>query len=103
MLIAIAVTLVVFYYVVRAACISANNITSQGTQAWQAGKRAGGLYLDNLGRINGGLGVLSPHSDAEKERLRDLKDSNEELWASDGDPEWVMTELEKINEEVRKF
>lgn len=67
------------------------------------GNARGDYILDNLGRINEGLGVLSHHSDSEKERLRELKKYNESLGASDQNLDRVVAELEKINDEVRSF
>lgn len=101
--ISIIAVLVVLYLVVRAASSAAINSSRQGAGEKRAWNRAGGLYLDNLGRINEGLGILSPRSDSEKERLRELKQINEKLSESKKEPEWVVTELEKINDEVRSF
>lgn len=97
----ISVTLLLLYFVVRSATYSAIEKSRLGERKYRMKSRAGGLYLDNLGRINEGLGILSPRSDNEKDRLLELKRLNEDLAMSEEDPEWVVAELEKINGEVR--
>lgn len=102
-LVIIIAILLVIYFVVRAAASAVAN--NSRDKKWEKGsrKRAGGLYLDNLGRINEGLGVLSHRSDSEKERLRELKKYNESLGTSNQNLDRVVAELEKINDEVRSF
>ncbi len=91
---------VVEYFVVRAASSAAIDRSREGKGLRN---RAEGLYIDNLGLIMKGLGVFSPRSDAEKERLRELKRDTESLGVSERDPEWVVTELERINDELRSL
>lgn len=102
-LVIIVAILLVIYFVVRAAASAGANHSRDKKWGKGARKRAGGLYLDNLGRINEGLGVLSHRSDSEKERLRELKKYNESLGTSNQNLDRVVAELEKINDEVRSF
>lgn len=101
MLVIILIALLVMYFVVRAATFSAVTKALRGDHKDYFKPRVGGLYLDNLGHINGGSGNLSSRSDSEKDRLRELKTFNEDLALSTKDPAWVLAELEKINHEVR--
>lgn len=94
--------LLLVYLVVRASISRSIEDMRFGTSTRRLRSRAGGLYLDNLGQINGGLGARRWRSEEEKDRLRELQRLNEQVALSDQNPEWVVGELEKINDEVHR-
>lgn len=94
--------LLLVYLVVRASIPSSIEDMRFGTSTRRLRSCAGGLYLDNVGQINGGLGALTWRSEEEKDRLRELQRVNEQVALSDQNPEWVVGELEKINDEVHR-